>query len=69
MTSDPLFYLLVASVLLVLGILLYGIAGFGRGGDFNKKQANKVMRWRIIAQFIAVLIILLFVYLRREGGA
>lgn len=69
MTSDPLFYALVASVLLVLGILLYGIAGFGKGGDFNKKQANKVMRWRIIAQFVAVLIILLFVYLRREGGA
>lgn len=69
MTSDPLFYLVAASVLLVLGILLYGIAGFGRGGDFNKKQANKVMRWRLIAQFVAVLIILLFVYLRREGGA
>lgn len=69
MTSDPLFYLMIASVLLVLAILLYGIAGFGRGGDFNKKQANKVMRWRLIAQFVAVLIILLFVYLRREGGA
>ena len=68
MTFDPLFYLLVASVLLVLGILLYGIAGFGRGGDFNKTQANKVMRWRIIAQLVAVLLILLYVYLRRQGG-
>ncbi|WP_224823978.1 twin transmembrane helix small protein [Cognatishimia sp. MH4019] len=69
MTSDPLFYLLAASILLVLGILLYGIAGFGKGGDFNKTKANKVMRWRIIAQFVAVLLILLYVYLRRQGGA
>jgi hypothetical protein len=52
------------SVLIVLGILLMGIGTFGKGGDFNRKHANKIMRWRIIAQAIAVALILLYVYLR-----
>ena len=43
-------------------ILMIGIGGFGRGGEFNRKYANKLMRLRIFAQFIAVLLILLFVY-------
>ena len=46
-------------------ILMIGIGGFGRGGEFNRKYANKLMRLRIFAQFIAVLLILLFVYFAR----
>ena len=64
MASDPLFILVAISVLIVLGILLMGIGTFGKGGDFNRKLANKIMRWRIIAQAIAVALILLYVYLR-----
>ena len=64
MASDPLFILVAISVLIVLGILLMGIGTFGKGGDFNRKHANKIMRWRIIAQVIAVALILLYVYLR-----
>ena len=67
MADDPLFWLVAVAVLIVLGILLLGIGGFGRGGEFNRKYANKIMRWRIGAQFVAVLLILLFVYLRRQG--
>lgn len=65
MLHDPMFILAAAAVLLVLFILLTGIAGFARGGEFNRKHANRIMRYRIIAQFVAVLLILLFVYLRR----
>jgi len=64
MTNDPLFILVAIACLIVVGILLFGIGGFAKGGDFNKKHANKVMRWRIIAQAIAVALILLFVFLR-----
>ena len=48
-------------------ILLIGLGGFASGGEFNKRNSNKLMRYRIIAQFIAVLLILGFVWLR--GGA
>lgn len=68
MADDPLFWAMAVAVLIVLGILMLGIGSFGKGGEFNRKNANKIMRWRIGAQFVAVLVILLFVYLRGEGA-
>ncbi|MGR3323209.1 MAG: twin transmembrane helix small protein [Pseudooceanicola sp.] len=65
MTDDPLFYVVAAAVLAVAGILLFGIGGFARGVD--GKKSNKVMQLRIAAQFVAVLLILLFVWLRQGG--
>ncbi|WP_120500569.1 twin transmembrane helix small protein [Roseovarius sp. EL26] len=68
MRDDPLFFLVIVACGAVACILLFGIGTFGKGGEFNRKYANKIMRWRIIAQFIAILLILAFVYLRRQGG-
>lgn len=65
---DPLFLIVVVAVLLVLGILLFGVGTFGRGGEFNRRNANRIMRWRIVAQAIAVALILLFVWLRGRGA-
>ncbi|MCD1628203.1 MAG: twin transmembrane helix small protein [Paracoccaceae bacterium] len=67
MRDDPLFYVVVAACLAVLGILMLGIGGFAKGGEFNRKHGNRIMRWRIGAQLVAVVIILLFVWLRRQG--
>ncbi len=67
MFQDPLFILVLAAVGITVLILLTGIGGFARGGNFNRKYANKVMRARIVAQAIAIALILLFVYLRRGG--
>jgi len=64
MANDPLFLAAAAAALLVLGILAVGLGGFGRGGEFNRKHANRLMRYRIAAQFLAVVLILLFVALR-----
>ena len=41
MASDPLFVLVIISMAVVAIVLLTGIGGFGRGGEFNKKYANK----------------------------
>ncbi len=68
MASDPLFLLIAAVMLGVVVILMIGVGGFAKGGEFNRKHANKVMRWRIGAQFVAVLLILAFVYFRRQTG-
>ena len=65
---DPLFLLVVIAVLIVLGILMFGVGTFGAGGDFNRRNANKIMRWRIYAQAVAIALVLLYVYLRRQGG-
>lgn len=64
MASDSLFILVAIAVLLVLGILIFGVGTFGKGGDFNKKYANKIMRYRIGAQAVAVVLILIYVYFR-----
>ena len=68
MSEDPLFILIIISMAVVLIILMVGIGGFGKGGEFNRKYANKIMRLRILAQFLAVAIILLFVYLSGSRG-
>ncbi|MEL6518052.1 MAG: twin transmembrane helix small protein [Pseudomonadota bacterium] len=68
MLSDPLLTVVVIAALAVLVILMIGIGSFGKGGDFNKKHANRIMRYRLYAQAGAVALILLFVYLRRSGG-
>ena len=68
MASDPLFVLVILSMAIVAIVLLTGIGGFGRGGEFNKKSANKIMRLRIVAQFFAVILILAFVYFSESGS-
>ena len=67
MFNDPLFVVVVLAMATVAIIMLIGIGGFGRGGDFNRKHANKIMRMRIVAQFVAVLLILPFVYFRGKS--
>lgn len=68
MFEDPLFIVVLLAVLAVAVILLIGLGGFAGGGEFNKRNSNKLMRWRIIAQFIAILLILGFIWLRGGVG-
>lgn len=67
MANDPLFIIIAIVMAGVVLILLFGIGSFAKGGAFNKKYANKAMRWRIMAQFVAVVLILLFVWIRGKG--
>lgn len=68
MFDDPLFILAALASLGVLVILMIGIGGFAKGGEFNKKHANRLMRYRIAAQAVAVVLIVGFAYLRSKGG-
>lgn len=65
MKDDPLFYVVAIACLIVVAILLTGIGGFAKGGEFNRKHANRIMRMRIVAQFIAIALILGFVWIRK----
>jgi hypothetical protein len=68
MLNDPLFIAAALAALLVLAILMLGIGGFAKGGDFNRKHANRIMRYRIAAQAVAVLLIVGFVWMRSGGN-
>ncbi|MEM6577610.1 MAG: twin transmembrane helix small protein [Pseudomonadota bacterium] len=68
MLNDPLFITAVVACGIVALILARGISSFGKEGLDNAKRSNKLMRWRLIAQAVAVGLILLFVYVRGETG-
>lgn len=68
MADDPLFLVAAAACLVVVVILMIGIGGFGRGGDFNRKHGNRLMRYRLAAQAVAVVLILAFVAVRGSIG-
>ena len=68
MASDPIFVIAAIAALGVLGILLLGIGSFGKGGEFNHKHANRLMRYRVIGQFAAVVLVVIAVWLQRGGN-
>lgn len=60
--ADPFFILIIIAIIAVVIVLMLGLGGFASGGAFNKANSNKMMRYRIIAQFIAVVLIVIYVY-------
>ena len=60
MDLEPLINFLIFFVLFaVLVILVIGIISMLKGGNFNKKWGNKLMRARVGLQALAILLILL----------
>ena len=60
--------LIPASLAAVLIVLALGIFALFRGGDFGRSYSNKLMRLRVLMQFIAVLILVAAFYWSRHGG-
>ena len=50
--------LIALAMLSVAGILLWGVITMARGGEYNKKNSNKIMRYRIVFQAAALFIFL-----------
>jgi len=53
--------LIILSLIAVFIVLAVGIIGMLRGGDFNRRYGNKLMRLRVATQGLAILLIVLFV--------
>lgn len=47
---------LIMALIAVVGVLLLGVVSFARGGAFAKRYGNQLMRARIVAQALAVLL-------------
>lgn len=54
------------TVVAVLVVLLVGVIGMARGGEFNRRYGNTLMRWRVMLQLLAVLLLGL-AYLTSKG--
>ena len=61
--------ILAAALLIVAGILGWGVLTMARGGSYNVKNSNRIMRYRIIFQALALVVILVLMWLRRDGNA
>lgn len=56
-------YIIYIVLFTVLVVLIIGIIAMLKGGDFNKRWGNKLMRARVALQGFAVILILLTAYL------
>jgi hypothetical protein len=49
--------LLIVALVATLGVLFAGLLVMARGGQVNKKYGNILMRWRVILQFSALVVL------------
>ncbi len=68
MSQDPLFMLILLACAAVVVVLVMGLGGFAKGSGWAAQNSNRLMRYRLGAQFVAVVLIALFVWLRGQGG-
>jgi heme/copper-type cytochrome/quinol oxidase subunit 2 len=54
--------LVAVAVAIVFCVLLLGLYTLWKGGDTARTWSNKLMRIRVLAQFIAILIIMAVLY-------
>ena len=63
MATDQI--ILFAALAIVAGILGWGVLTMARGGEYNVKNSNRIMRYRIIFQAIALVVILILIWWER----
>lgn len=68
MTTGILYFVVIGLMIAVVIVLMVGLGAFTSGGEFNKKYANLLMRWRIILQAIAIAGILIYVGVSAATG-
>ena len=57
--------ILFAALGIVAGILGWGVLTMARGGEYNIKHSNRIMRYRIIFQAIALVVIMMLIWWKR----
>jgi hypothetical protein len=57
-------FLLILALLAVLGVLATGLIGVVRGGG-DPARSNRLMRWRVLLQGLAIFIFVLLMLSRR----
>ena len=65
--SGSIFYLALAACIVTLIVVLIGILGFG-SGRASAVFSQRMMRLRIVAQFVAIVLIMLTIWLTQGGG-
>ena len=59
----------ILSIVLLLTVdivLILGIGTLFKGGETSKKYSNKLMQWRVLLQFIAIIVLVVFAYFFKD---
>ena len=63
MVSGIFVKILSITLLIAVGVvLILGIGTLFKGGETSKKYSNKLMQWRVLLQFIVILVLVGFAY-------
>ena len=63
MISGTLVKILGIMLLIVVAVvLILGIGTLFKGGEISKKYSNKLMQYRVLFQFIAIIVLVCFAY-------
>ncbi|MBD1136373.1 twin transmembrane helix small protein [Pelagibacterales bacterium SAG-MED49] len=67
MVSGIFVKILSIVLLLAVGVvLILGIGTLFKGGETSKKYSNKLMQWRVLLQFIAIIVLVVFAYFFKD---
>lgn len=58
--------LVIVAMLATLGVLFAGMVSMAKGGEFNRKHGNRLMRWRVILQGSALLLLAIALLLAKD---
>lgn len=59
---------IIIALIVVTLTLFAGLFALFKGGEFGRSWSNRLMRLRVLSQFVAILLILLGVWLQRQFG-
>jgi len=65
---DVFDYLIPIALGVVFLVLCFGIYTLFRGGDFARSWSNKAMRFRVLAQFVAIVILVAAMLWKQNYG-
>lgn len=59
--------LMVLAMIATLGVLIVGIVSMASGGAFHRRNANKLMRMRVVLQAVALAFFAIVLFLAGKG--
>ena len=56
----------IVLLIIVAVVLILGIGTLFKGGETSKKHSNKLMQYRVLFQFIAIIFLVCFAYFFKD---
>ena len=61
--------LTIIALVAVIAVLITGVIAMVRGGEFNRKYGNRLMRARVMLQAVAIMLVMLLVASAHHAGS